>query len=200
MVFKIIKNDFARNKAVSITVFVFITLAVLLGASATNIIANLIQSISELEKCAAPSDITQMHSGAYYQERIDEFVEMQRENIEMQETMYLLNIDGRYIYYGQNNSMAETIQDISFVMQNKKFDFLLDLDNKKLDIREGEVAVPIYFMVEYNLNIGDRIMVENGGYQREFIISDYARDFAMNSPLTSSKRFVINPVIDRYYR
>jgi putative ABC transport system permease protein len=46
MVFKIIKNDFARNKAVSITVFVFITLAVLLGASATNIIANLIQSIS----------------------------------------------------------------------------------------------------------------------------------------------------------
>ena len=95
---------------------------------------------------------------------------MQRENIEMQETMYLLNIDGRYIYYGQNNSIAETIQDISFVMQNKKFDFLLDLDNKKLDTREGEVAVPIYFMVEYNLNIGDRIMVENGGYQREFII------------------------------
>jgi putative ABC transport system permease protein len=39
------------------------------------------------------------------------------------------------------------------------------------------VAVPIYFMVEYDLNIVDRIIVKKGGYQREFIISDYARDF-----------------------
>ena len=28
--------------------------------------------------------------------------------------------------------------------------------------------------------------------QKEFIISDYARDYEMNSSLTSSKRFVIN--------
>ena len=42
-------------------VFVFITLAVLLGASATNNIANLIQSMSALQETAEPADITQMH-------------------------------------------------------------------------------------------------------------------------------------------
>ncbi|MDQ2085204.1 FtsX-like permease family protein [Herbivorax sp. ANBcel31] len=197
MFFKIIKNDFLRKKAVGITVFLFIAIAVLLAASATNIIANLIQSISDLEKSAAPSDITQMHSGVYSQDKIDEFVERQRENVKMQETMQLLNIDGRHIYYGQNNTMAETIQDISFVIQNKKFDFLLDLDNEKLDVSKGEIGVPVYFMVEYDLEIGDKIIVKKDNYQREFIISDYARDFAMNSPLTSSKRFVINP--EDYY-
>jgi putative ABC transport system permease protein len=101
-------------------------------------------------------------------------------------------MDGSHIHFGQNQTMAGTIQDISFVVQNKNFDFILDLDNEKLDIKKGFVAVPIYFMEQYDLKLGDHITVNNGGYEKEFIISDYARDFEMNSPLTSSKRFVIH--------
>jgi len=192
MFFKIVMNDFRRKKIITVAVFVFITMAVILGASATNIIANLLQSMSELQERAVPSDITQMHSGEYDQAEIDKFTEEQRENIAMQETMVLLDFDGRNIHFGKNKTMAGTIQDISFVVQNKKFDFILDLDNKKLDVKEGETAVPIYFMEEYNLKIGDTITVKSEEYQKEFVISDYARDFEMNSSLTSSKRFVIN--------
>ena len=47
-------------------------------------------------------------------------------------------------------------------------------------------------MEQYDLKIGDTITVKSGGYQKEFVISDYARDYEMNSSLTSSKRFVIN--------
>ena len=74
----------------------------------------------------------------------------------------------------------------------RQFDFILDLNNEKLDIKEGYVAVPIYFMQHYDLQIGESIIVKNGNAQKEFIISDYARDYEMNSSLTSSKRFVIN--------
>ena len=189
---KIVKNDFLRNKIVTMTVFVFITMAVLLAASAINNMANLIQSMAELKERAVPADISQMHSGEYAQVEIDQFTEDQRENIAMQETMVLLNFDGSQIHFGQNQTMAGTIQDISFVVQNKKFDFILDLDNEKLDIKEGFVAVPIYFMEQYDLEIGDTISVKSGGDQKDFVISDYARDFEMNSSLTSSKRFVIN--------
>lgn len=192
MFLKIVKNDFSRKKIITVAVFVFITMAVILAASATNIIANLIQSMSELQKRAVPSDITQMHSGKYDQTEIDKFTEKQRENIAMQETMVLLDADGNNIHFDKNKTMAGTVQQISFVVQNKKFDFILDLNNKKLDVKKGEVAVPIYFMEEYHLKIGDTITVKSGGYQKEFIISDYARDYEMNSSLTSSKRFVIN--------
>ena len=133
-----------------------------------------------------------MHSGEYDQAEIDQFTEEHREHIAMQETMVLLTIDGSNIHFGQNQTMAGTVQDISFVVQNKKFDFILDLDNEKLDVKEGFVAVPIYFMEQYDLKIGDTITVKSGGYEKEFVISDYARDFEMNSSLTSSKRFVIN--------
>jgi putative ABC transport system permease protein len=192
MFFKIVKNDFIRKKIITGAVCVFITMAVILGASATNIIANLTQSMSQLQKHAVPADITQMHSGEYDQAKIDKFSKQQTDNIAMQETMVLLDFDGSNIYFGKNETMAGTIQDISFVVQNEKFDFILDLDNEKLDVKDGEVAVPIYFMERHNLKIGDTITVKRKGYMKEFVISDYARDFEMNSALTSSKRFVIN--------
>ena len=192
MFLKIVKNDFLRNKIVTMTVFVFITLSVILAASAINNIANLIQAMSDLQESAVPADITVMHAGEYDQAEIDQFTEQYRDHIAMQETMVLQNIDGSNIHFGQNQTMAGTIQDISFVVQNKKFDFILDLDNEKLDIKEGYVAVPIYFMEQHDLKIGDTITVKSGGYEKEFVISDYARDFEMNSSLTSSKRFVIN--------
>ncbi|MFD2046636.1 FtsX-like permease family protein [Ornithinibacillus salinisoli] len=192
MFLKIVENDFKRNKIVTTAVFVFITMAVILASSAINNITNLIQSMSELQKRAVPADITQMHSGEFDQAEIDQFTEEHREDIAMQETMVLLTFDGSNIHFGENQTMAGTVQDISFVVQNQKFDFILDLDNEKLDVREGEVAVPIYFMEQYDLEIGETITVKNGEYVNEFVISDYARDYEMNSSLTSSKRFVLN--------
>ena len=59
-----------------------------------------------------------------------------------------------------NQTMAGTVQDISFVVQNEKFDFILDLNNEKLDVKEGSVAVPIYFMELHDLKIGDSITVD----------------------------------------
>lgn len=192
MFLKMVKNDFIRNKMVTTAVFVFITMAVILAASAIHNMANLIQSMSELQEHAVPADITQMHAGEYDQKKIDQFTEEQREHIAMQETMELLTLDGHTIHFGNNQTMAGTVQDISFVVQNEEFDFILDLDNEKLDVKEGFVAVPIYFMEQYDLEIGDTIRVKSGEDEKLFVISDYARDYEMNSSLTSSKRFVIN--------
>nr|WP_302473679.1 FtsX-like permease family protein [Shouchella clausii] len=187
-----VRDDFRRNKIITAAVFLFIMFAVMLAASAVHNIAHLIPSMAELQKHAVPADITQMHSGEFDQEDIDRFTEAQREHIAMQETMVLLTLDGSHIHFGDNQTMAGTVQDISFVVQNEKFDFILDLNNEKLDVMEGGVAVPIYFMQQYNLKIGDTITVKSGEYPKDFVISDYARDYEMNASLTSSKRFVLN--------
>ncbi|CAM5713887.1 hypothetical protein LSPH24S_08185 [Lysinibacillus sphaericus] len=93
MFLKMVKNDCYRKKIVTATIFIFITMAVILGASATNIIANLTQSMSELQERAHPADITQMHAGDYNQRDIDKFTEEQREHIAMKvgEREYLIN-------------------------------------------------------------------------------------------------------------
>ncbi|MGE0076100.1 MAG: FtsX-like permease family protein, partial [Sphaerochaetaceae bacterium] len=192
MFLKIVMNDVRRKKIITATVLVFIAMAVVLGSSATNIIANLMQSIAQLKTHAVPSDLTQMHIGPYDQEAVDTLIAALDEHIAEQETMFLLNIEGSDIHFGANRTMVDTVQDISFVVQNRKFDFILDLDNRKLEIQAGEVAVPIYFMKTYGLNLGDVLRIESRGFLKEFVISEYARDFEMNSALASSKRFVIN--------
>ena len=63
MFLKIVKNDFIRKKTISIAVFVFITMAILLAASAINNIANLVRSMSDLQERAVPADIAEMHPG-----------------------------------------------------------------------------------------------------------------------------------------
>ena len=177
MFLKIVKNDFIENKMVTTAVFIFITMAVILAASAINNVANLIQSMSDLQERAVPADIAQMHSGDFDQAEVDIFTEKHREDIAMQETMVLLTIDGSHIHFGENQTMAGTVQDISFVVQNQQFDFILDLNNEKLDVKKGEVAVPIYFMQQYDLEIGETMTVKSGDYEQEFVIADYARDY-----------------------
>ena len=89
--------------------------------------------------------------------------------------------------------MAGTVQDISFVVQNQQFDFILDLNNEKLDVKkEGNEPVPIYFMQQYDVEIGETMTVKSGDYEQEFVIADYARDYEMKPSLLSSKRFVLN--------
>lgn len=192
MFWKIVVNDFKRKKVSTLTVFVLITLAVMLGGTATTIVANLMQSISELKEQAVPADIAQMHAGAYSQAAIDKFTEQNQEHIAMQETMILLPVEPINIEYGDSKTLAGTIQDVFFVVQNKKFDFLLDLNNEKLAVKEGEVAVPIHFMVEHDLELGDTLTVATEGYTNTFIITDYVRDYEMNAAIASSKRFVVN--------
>ena len=193
MFWKIVLNDFKRKKIITLSVFILMTMAVILGSSATNIIANLIQSITDLKEKASPADIAQMHAGEYSQASLDRFTEQNQEHIAMQETMTLLPIEGFDVQYGDNKTFGGTIQDIFFVVQNKKFDFLLDLNNEKLEVGEGEVAVPIHFMVEHDLQVGDTLTVATQEYTKAFTISDYVRDYEMNAAIASSKRFVVNP-------
>lgn len=192
MVWKIVRNDLKRKKVITFVVFVFITLSVTLGASAAAIIASLTQSMTELKERAIPADITQMHAGDYDQSRIDDFTRRHAGDIALQETMTLLNIDGINIRYGDNETMAGTVQDIAFAVQNSRFDFLLDLENEKLAVPDGHVAVPIYFMKEYGLDLGERLAVGPEGDRTELIISDYVRDYEMNAAMASSKRFVVS--------
>ncbi len=192
MFWKIVINDFKRKKAITLTVFILLTMAVVLGGSATTIVANLMQSMADLKEQAVPADIAQMHAGAYSQADIDAFTARQQQHIAAQETMVLLPVEPANVGYGEGKTLAGTIQDIFFVVQNKKFDFLLDLSNEKLAVKQGEVAVPIHFMVEHDLHIGDTLTVTTEGYTKAFTISDYVRDYEMNAAIASSKRFVVN--------
>lgn len=192
MFFKILKKDFQRNKVISIALFIFIIISSLLVSSGMSIVIELFSSIDNLFEEANVSHFVQMHSGDIDRPQIDTFA-YENELVKDHQIVEMINIDGSDIYFG-NSLVADknSVMDNGFVKQNHAFDLLLNLNNEVIKVSKGNIAVPIYYLQEKKLNIGDTIKISKGSFNKVFIISDFVRDAQMNPSIITSKRFVVN--------
>lgn len=192
MRFRILKKDFLRKKSVAIILFVFILLASLLVASGSNMIMELSKSLDSLFNQAKTPHFVQIHAGSIDQKKIESWSAKQKE-VKKQQTVKMINIEGSNLSLGNpDNPETSSVMDNGFVKQNKAFDFLLNLDNEAIQVKPGEIAVPIYYMEEKNLKIGDEVYIHDKGYEMTFSIVDFVRDSQMNPSIISSKRFVVS--------
>ena len=192
LVAKILKKDFLRKKSITIVVFAFMFLSAWLVAGGSNLIVELSNALNSLFATARVPHFVQMHAGEIDQAEIDRWAEA-NSLVAAQQTVEMITIDGASIYLGDSPTAEEnSIMDISFVQQNDDFDFLLDLDNRIIQVAPGEVAVPIYFMQEKQLKIGDNVRVSNLPFEMDFTIAAFVRDAQMNPAIIHSKRFVVH--------
>ncbi|HDR4423397.1 TPA: ABC transporter permease, partial [Bacillus cereus] len=192
MIRRMLKRDFSQNKMIIIILFMFIMLSSLLMASASSNVINLLNSMDQLFKVSNAPHFVQMHAGEINQKSIDSFV-AKTPVVKEQQTAEMIQIGGSNIFMKKKNEAEHTsVMDISFVKQNSNFDFLLDLNNEVINVRKGEIGVPIYYMQKYKLRIGDKIWVVKNNNELELTISSFVRDVQMNPSIVSSKRFVIS--------
>lgn len=192
MLFKILRKDIKRNKLITAILFLFVMLSALLVASGANIVMQMFGSMANLfEKSNAPHFL-QAHVGEMDQKAIDNFV-ANNSLVKAQETGRMISIDASTLFLGDSKTSEENdVMDISFVKQNKKFDFLLNLKNEAVNVSAGGIAVPIYFMQKNKLSVGDKVRLSTGKFEKEFTITDFIRDVQMNTSISGSKRFVIS--------
>ncbi|MCU5329951.1 ABC transporter permease [Bacillus wiedmannii] len=192
MIRRMLKRDFSQNKMMITILFMFIMSSSLLMASASSNVINLLNSMDQLFKVSNAPHFVQMHAGEINQKSIDSFV-AKTPFVKKQQTAEMVQIGGSNIFIKKKNQAEHnSVMDISFVKQNSNFDFLLDLNNEVIDVRKGEIGVPIYYMQKYNLRIGDKIWVVKINNELALAISAFVRDVQMNPSLVSSKRFVIS--------
>lgn len=192
MLWSMLKKDFKRKKVITIALFVFIMLGALLAASGTTVITELMGSMNELFKAASVPDFIQMHAGEIEQGKIDSFAQTNPQ-VKTQQSLEMLNISGNNIYLGNSSeSEKDSVMDLSVVTQSPKFDFLLNLNNELLDVPKSGIAVPIYYMEEKKMKIGDNVKIAKGDFEADFVVTDFVRDAQMNPAMVSSKRFVVN--------
>ena len=193
MIFKILKKDFLRKKIITIAVFIFIMLSALLMASGSNMLIKLFNSLDYLFESSSAPHFTQAHSGEIDQNLINEW-SSENSYVKKQQTCEMINISGSKIYINSDHSEKDTIMDNGFVKQNSHFDYLLNLNNEKTKVNEGEIAVPIYYMQRKDLIIGDKLVIKDKNNEFRFTITNFVRDVQMNPSMLTSKRFVVNTV------
>jgi len=186
MYYRTIRNDILRNKAITLTIMMFVAAAAMLVSLAAILVVNLSGAIDTLMNQAKTPHFMQMHSGEMDSARLAAFVE-QHSEIDEYQVLEFLNIDGAQINF-EGDSLAGSVQDNGFSVQGEKFDYLLDLDGNIIQVSDGEIYVPIPYMQQGLATVGDKVQVAG----KEFTVVGFARDSQMNSLLSSSKRFLVS--------
>ncbi len=192
MLLKQLQKDWQRNRAVTAALFIFVMLAALLVASATNTIIQLVSSLGDLFAQAKVPHFVQMHLGELDQTKIDAFAAA-HELVSEQQTVEMIGVHGSALFLGDDQSSEEnSVMDIGLVQQNKSFDLLLNLANEPVHVSDGEIAVPIYYLQQKQMQLGDRVRIDDGTFSMVFSVADFVRDAQMNPSIVTSKRFVIS--------
>lgn len=190
LLLNLVRKDFLRNKVITSALAVFLIIAALFMASGLRVAGTMISSLKGLNELAAMTDYLQMHNGRYDEDAFERFVG-EHDYIEASLVVDMLNIKNASIIY-QGETLEKYLMDNGFVVQNDKFDFLLNLENEIAVVAEGEIGVPVYYAQELDIQAGDVISLQEGDYSKNLSVSTIIRDSSMNPALTSSKRFLVS--------
>lgn len=198
MIKKMLVKEFSKNKIVNVVLLLFIVMSAFLISSGTMVVIQLVNSLDAIFEVAKPPHFLQMHSGEMNQETVDQF-SRKVAYVDAQETVEMLNIEASNIWFQckEGNhwnavSLLDNMMDNGFVVQNKSFDYLVDLNNQIVHLTDGEIGVPVSYMDTYELSIGDKVTIRDGSFKQEFKIVCFVRDAQMASSMASSIRFLVS--------
>lgn len=190
LLLNLVRKDFKRNRMITAALAAFLILSALLMAGGLRVTGTMISSLNGLNALAVQPEYLQMHKGTYDENAFKNFVET-HDYIKDSQTVKMLNIRNSNIVY-QGETLEKYLMDNGFIIQNDGFDYLLNLENEIAVVKDGEIGVPVYYMEELGIQVGDSITLQDGDYSKELTVSTIIRDASMNAALTSSKRFLIS--------
>jgi len=184
--FKLILNDYKKNKLVTFATICFMAISAMLFGITLLLFGSLKDSMARLMTSAVTPNFLQMHAGDIDVEKLEVFANEHAEVKKMQICGFL-NLENATLSLG-DKSLSQNMQDNGLCVQNEYFDFLLDMKGNKICANPGEVYVPICYREEYSVSIGDVMRIGDD----ELIVTGFLRDSQMNSMMASSKRFLVN--------
>lgn len=186
MLKKLIWNDVRQNKLLSAATVFFMAVSAMMLALTALLFSSLLGSVGALMEQAQVPDLLQMHTGELNEADIARFAE-ERPEIDQWQICHLLNLDNSQVSLG-GHSLLDSTQDNGLCVQSERFDFLLDMDNRRPRVLPGQVYVPVCYRARYELSAGDTMRIGS----EELAIAGFLRDAQMNSMMASSKRFLVS--------
>ncbi|TVR86954.1 MAG: ABC transporter permease [Spirochaetaceae bacterium] len=194
ILFRILRRDVVRNRVINLVIFALVAMSAFMLASGAGLIVQLKTSIDAMFERSMVPHLVQMHAGDIDMERVVTWA-AGNALVDQYQIVEMISVDGSHLTLGDWPSSEDNgVMDISFVVQNEHFDFLLDHDNRPMRPAPGEIGVPLYYREARGLSVGDRVKVDTGASLHEFHIAGFVRDAMMNPSIIHSKRFLVHPL------
>ena len=183
---RIIINDLKKSRFISMTTLLFVAVSTMMLALAAILFINLTGAVDGLMADAKTPHFMQMHSGEMDMARLESF-SASNPAVERFQVMEFVNVEDWELLV-EGTPIDGGVQDNGIVKQGEHFDFLINLDGEVIEPAAGEIYVPLMYMKNGAVQAGDQIQL----YGHAFIAAGFLRDSQMNSPLSSSKRFLVS--------
>lgn len=188
MYFTILKKDLKRKKTMNVILLIFVILAATFIASSANNLITVSGAVDSFcDKVGAP-DYWFASTNAPDIERFEEFAG-----------------ENGYDYY---ISRLIQIEPSNILVEGEKFEYsssmalstlggikIFDKNNEEIThINDGEIHIPyfIFQSTENDFHEGGKILINQGGVEKEFTIKGYAKDALFGSAMVGMTRFLVS--------
>lgn len=193
ILFRILKRDMVRNRVINLVILALVLLSAFMLASGAGLIVQLTVSIDALFTQSRVPHLVQMHAGELDRDQVEAWA-ADNSLVDQYQIVEMITVDGSHLRLGEwGSTELAGVMDISVVVQNRQFDFLLDHENRPMYPAPGEIGVPLYYREARDLSVGDRVLIDTGVFAREFRVAGFVRDAMMNPSIIHSKRFLVHP-------
>ncbi len=191
--FRILKRDLLRNRIINLVICALVTMSAFLLTGGAGLIVQLATSLDALFEQSKVPHLVQMHAGELDQDGVAAWAAA-NPLVDEHQIVEMITVDGSHLTLGNWASTEDNaVMDISFVVQNERFDFLLDGENRPMFPAPGEIGVPLYYRDARELHVGDQVRIDTASFVRDFRIVGFVRDAQMNPSVIHSKRFLVHP-------
>ncbi|WP_197115103.1 FtsX-like permease family protein [Facklamia lactis] len=181
---KIVLGNINKNKLSYGIIGFFIFMSSLLMTVSANLGLNVFYSVEKVMQNAETPHVLQMHRGELDRKDFETFNE-RMVNVDLFQLMEVYNFNEQEIETESGN-LTGTSQDNGVVADDMKFDYLLDDNNDRLVVEEGQIYIPN--MYRDRIRVGGQLTIAG----TKFKVAGILRDSQMSSPLASSKRFLVS--------
>lgn len=185
-----IRNALKKNKGIHLALWCFMALSTTLAVISIIVAIQTFSSIHRLYETAQPPHFLQMHKGELDEQKIADFMKSKPEVVDWQVST-MVDVYGNHLTIG-GVSLADCRIDLGLVKQNPRKDLLLNTKHEVVQIQSGEVGIPMLLKEQYDIELGDEVLLSYDGFERSYTVTEFILDAQMNSSMCSSTRILLS--------
>lgn len=191
MMFKVLKKDLTKKKALNIIMLVFIILATTFFAGSTNC---LIASTNSLDRFMEVSNAPDLAFVARYapgvREKLDKIVkDPVFENPDIVEG-FMINSDWVFDDSPEKNKLFPETTTIILQGDESEYGILFDENDNRLNLKKGEIALPVSFKSD-DVKLGNTLIFDAGNGKRSYKMAAFVKDAMFGSDFMGLKRIAL---------
>lgn len=197
MLWNILKKDLRNRKVVNTILLTFITLSTIFLASSINNIIVVSSAVDYYLDYANVADVNMVTNVSDEKDEIETWLNKQKQKDKLTEFNYdeMLSLSNKAIHIknGTNRKQLKNTGDGLYLgkasgVNNRVF----DRDGNEFTLSTGEIAISVSLSDSNNLAMNDRIWLQNGTEEKEFVVKEIIKDAAFGNEMMGMSRFIVN--------